>query len=416
MNFSFSELKTAWRENDIDTAKFIYTNIIGSLSTENIIEIFTLFCWKNNIDFAKWIYERNKMDFHVDKEGIFRKACCLGHFDMAKWLYSLDGKVNIHVRNEYPFRMACESGNLDLVKWLYNLDGKININTRDEEAFCNACKNGHIEIAKWLLSLDSNIINKFNRNKVFSDACGNGHIEVAKWLYNDDVNIHYYYNTAFIEACEKGHIEVVQWLYSLTDDTSKFEINKFITSLFDKKLSIVQWLQSYINIDNINECFDNSCRGGNLDIAQWLYSLEIKPDIRYNNDNPFVKACKNSRINIVTWLVSICDDYYFEVIHDEYSDYISDYYVISKGKSIKSLLNDKDYEKICEILKIKKEDFELNKENNCLICYDEDYNFITSCNHTYCFNCFLVWYINYNSSECWYCTQRFNIENCKVKL
>jgi hypothetical protein len=415
MNFSFSELKTACHENDIDRAKVIYTNIIGSLSTDNIIEIFTLVCWKNDIDFAKWIYERNKMDFHVDREGIFRRACNFGHFEMAKWLYSLDGKVNIHVRNEYPFRMACESGNIDLVKWLYDLDGKIKINTRDEEAFCNACKNGHIDIAKWLLSLDSNIINRFNRNSVFSNACRNGHLEVAKWLYNDDVDI--YYNSPFMDACENGHVEVAQWLYSLTDDVSKFEINKFFTGLFsyNGKLALVQFLQTYINNDNINECFVSSCRGGNLDIAQWLYSLEIKPDIHYNNNKPFIEACDNSRINIAIWLKSICDDYYFEVTHNEYGDYINDYYIISKGKSIKSLLKDKDYDKICDILKIKKEDFEINKEDKCSICYNENYNFMTSCNHTFCFECFFVWYCDYDRSNCSLCTQEIDFEKCRFK-
>jgi len=346
MNFSFSDLKTAWQENDIDRAKVIYTDINGSLSTDNIIEFFTLVCWKNNIDFAKWIYERNKINFHGAKEWIFRHACSNGKFEMAKWLYSLDGKVNIHVRNDYPFRMACSSGNIDLVKWLYDLDGKIKINVRDEEAFCNACENGHIEIAKWLLTLDSNIINRFNRNRVFSYACKNGHLEVAKWLYNDDVNIYYNYNSPFIDACENGHIDVARWLYSLTDDTSKFEINKFITRLFTYKgkLALVQWLQTYINNDNINECFVSSCRWNNLDIAQWLYSLEIKPDIHYNNDEPFIEACKYSRIDIAIWLKSICDDYYFEVSHD--GNYISDYYIICKGKSNCSLCTQEiDFEK-----------------------------------------------------------------------
>ena len=141
----------------------------------------------------------------------------------------------------------------------------------------------------------------------------------------------------------------------------------------------------------------------------------MEASIHYNNNKPFIEACDNSRINIAIWLKSICDDYYFEVTHNEYVDYINDYYIISKGKSIKSLLKDKDYDKICDILKIKKEDFEINKEDKCSICYNENYNFMTSCNHTFCFECFFVWYCDYDRSNCSLCTQEIDFEKCRFK-
>jgi len=71
---------------------------------------------------------------------------------------------------------------------------------------------------------------------------------------------------------------------------------------------------------------------------------------------------------------------------------------------------------IIEKLKIQRKDFKINLEDKCVICFKEDYNFLSSCNHSYCLDCFLIWYIGYDKKECCYCKQNIIIDNCCVKI
>jgi len=50
----------------------------------------------------------------------------------------------------------------------------------------------------------------------------------------------------------------------------------------------------------------------------------------------------------------------------------------------------------------------------CSICFGIEPNFTTSCNHIFCFDCFLTWYICHNKKECSYCRQEIIIDKCKV--
>jgi len=54
----------------------------------------------------------------------------------------------------------------------------------------------------------------------------------------------------------------------------------------------------------------------------------------------------------------------------------------------------------------------INKDDKCCICLIENYNFLSSCNHCYCLECFLTWKIKHNKNDCCYCKEDFIIENC----
>jgi len=72
---------------------------------------------------------------------------------------------------------------------------------------------------------------------------------------------------------------------------------------------------------------------------------------------------------------------------------VDDYYIEIENGSIKcwkiknslqDLYDKKEYNKIIDVLKIERKDFIINKEDKCSICFTEDYNFISSCNHCFC--------------------------------
>lgn len=76
----------------------------------------------------------------------------------------------------------------------------------------------------------------------------------------------------------------------------------------------------------------------------------------------------------------------------------------------------KDYDAIIKKLGIQKKEFNLISDNKCCICYNDNYNFYTSCNHPFCFDCFLIWYIKHNNKECSYCKQKIISELCSIKI
>jgi len=74
-------------------------------------------------------------------------------------------------------------------------------------------------------------------------------------------------------------------------------------------------------------------------------------------------------------------------------------------------LENREFDKIIEKLNIQKSEFVCD-DNICFICYSDDYNFLTSCHHTFCFDCFMASYIVHKKTICSYCTRNIDIEKC----
>jgi hypothetical protein len=266
---------------------------------------------------------------------------------------------------------------------------KPNIHAENEFAFINACGNGHLNIVSWLYGLDDNPNIHANNDEAFSFACIDGHINIVQWLYglDDKPNIHANNDEAFRFACEKGHINIVQWLYGLDDKPNIHANNDY--------------------------AFRWSCKNGHINIAQWLYELDDKTNIRNFDDYVFRYACINNNIDIAKWLVIIEDNYSIEIKNNSIIN-------CKIRNGINELFNKKEYMKIVENLCIKKVNFEIEKDNKCCICFSENYNFMSSCNHYFCFECFFTWFfINRNNikcKKCCYCNQDIFFHNCAVKI
>jgi ankyrin repeat protein len=284
---------------------------------------------------------------------------------------------------EESFKKLCREGKLEEAQKIYN-ENNINIHAVNNEAFRDACFNGHIEIVKWLINLDDKPYIHANNDEAFRSACFYGHIEIAKWLINldDKPDIHAVDDFAFIYACFNGHIEIAKWLMTLDDKP---------------------------NIHANNDCvFRFACCNGHIEIAKWLINLDDKPNIHANNDEAFRYACFYGHIEMAKWLVTICDDYYIEIKNNKIKSY--------KIKNrLQDLFDNKEYDKIIDKLKIQRKEIIIDKEDKCCICFTEEYNFLSSCNHCFCLECFLIWNIKHDKKECCYCKQNIIIEKCIVK-
>jgi len=145
-----------------------------------------------------------------------------------------------------------------------------------------------------------------------------------------------------------------------------------------------------------------------------LYSIfGSEYDISIFNDKLFKKLCFNNDIIFVNLLIK-----YLTYLHSKGILLNVNYDIfIQNDKIIKYRINDIEVDIDneffeLELLEIKLTNEKLNRK--CLICDDSIGNIILPCGHNYCKNCFIQWFITMNNEKnCCYCTQSFDVSNCK---
>lgn len=130
------------------------------------------------------------------------------------------------------------------------------------------------------------LINQFHK------LCICGHLEMAQQLFLNNTNkligIEIKINDIFAVTCYYGQLEVAQWLYSIIPsiNVSVDDEFPFRSACEHGHLKVAQWLHSIkptLNVSTEKEyAFRRACRNGHLDIAQWL--LEIQPTIKVSDN------------------------------------------------------------------------------------------------------------------------------------
>lgn len=307
---------------------------------------------------------------------------------MISIIYNIFYSIYYEILKLYLIEL-CKYGMINKIKHYYKNNS---IKEEDHILFLNiACNKGYLNIAKWLY--DYKKINLHADNYILKNACFNGNLNILKWLLLlDTFDIHVDNNYCFRMSIRNEKFEVAKYLHFITYRTYNMIPLDFC--------EIIQFE------------FFGACTSNKLSKAKFLYSLDSSINFRRFSDYAFYNACHLSNHDIVYFLGSLCDEYYYTVSIDG----IRDYGVKNNLHDLQYLYYNNEYDKIINKLGInKKEDFILDGNKNCTICFSEDYNFITSCNHTFCLNCFLTWYIKYNREECSYCRQNINIEHCFIK-
>jgi len=125
---------------------------------------------------------------------------------------------------------------------------------------------------------------KFNSDDIrkFTICCQNGYLDEAKKLYNINISSDTI-NKVFQDACLFGRFDIAKWLYSIENKPDISDNNYF--------------------------AFINASFYGNLDILQWLYTLKTP----INQEDIFKHACIGNHEHVLKWLLTIYDEYDYEI-------------------------------------------------------------------------------------------------------
>ncbi len=255
---------------------------------------------------------------------------------------------------EYFFKDTCMDGDIEEIqlfisKCIYEIDRNMIIHIYPELA-----RYGKIEVIKWLYSqypsdpeMEDRTIYENYTSKSFSlydmrtEAVKYVQLEVLQWLYTENSESIYLICEEFEElSSDEANLPVLQWFYSIESDY-QYESEKMI----------------HRELPNL---FTRMCRDGKVEFAKWIYSL--LPDVL--DEHHFIAACENRRHSIVEWIHSLFPEQ-FQYTVNESGDIIPGTLLLSEKR-------------VSEI-------------TQCVICYEDTSDVITSCNHQYCTTCIKEW-------------------------
>ena len=211
-------------------------------------------------------------------------------------------------------------------------------------------------------------------------------------------------------------MEIAKWLWRLDLNINIHARNDelFIFACENGHLETAQWLwqlDQNIDIHTQNEiAFRFACRNGHLEIAKWLWQLGQNIDMHAKNDEAFRYSCLHDHIEIAQWLCTLCDYYYILICNNK----IIKWLIKDENPMILELIENNKYNEAISKLKIKSES--TKNKHECLVCYDEPINIIQlPCHHTLCLETIIRFHVINNSvmKKCFYCQKEYQWIECR---
>lgn len=348
------------KKNNIET---IHRMLYVKKTKLNFENFFLFTCIKNDKTTLKSIL-CDKTFENFDYDFAFCCACLTNDVETIQLLLTNFANININAYCGAPFAIACANGNINIASYLcQNYD--INYNLFNNENFINACVNNHINIVSWYCSFPIYIDTIFAGIK---QTCISGSTDIFKFLYAKVFNLTYLFNELWIlTACKHNNFNIVKHILRYKPELRLNTLQIILYNLCRySKLNILKLLLTHyttIDISANNElAFKFACLNGHLKMAKYL--LKKKPDIRIDidGDTIYTSICVQNKINIVKLFQKLnFNKYYAKIVDGKIMDY----------KIIRNKIVD--------------------NKINCLICYDNVSDIITSCNHQYCKACIFTW-------------------------
>lgn len=205
------------------------------------------------------------------------------------------------------FLKICETDNLEMAQWLHSLN-EFDVHRFKNKAFYISCKHNKLNIAKWIYSLNPN--SDFNLQSVFTSMCEINNLEISQWVYSlGGININ---EDCFDSLSRGGYLNFAKWIQSLDEfDLNNQENKMFYYAIIYGNLEFAQWLDDLygIYIYDTESIFIDSCFGGHLNTAKWLYEIgDFENDLDEKKDDISITACRKNNIEIIKWVHNIYND------------------------------------------------------------------------------------------------------------
>ncbi len=201
--------------------------------------------------------------------------------------------------------------NLALLKELIVFSGSIHNPISKSELLYKLIHHGLYECAEWLFLKHPELINIKVFNECMNRICYQGQVEKAKWFLDikpEFIEL-YDYHQIYRNVIASNNVEIASWFYSIKPDIQSPFV-RFEEISAERPLEMVQWYYHTYGENIKNEDFTHAilkaCKKGQLEIAQWLYSM--RPTIKHDFEAYFQFACKNGYMDIVEWIMSVNPD------------------------------------------------------------------------------------------------------------
>lgn len=386
---------------------------ILDIDTENtIISLVDIRCVNytiinSNLKFLEFIY--NKKNDILDDNDLLETICSDGNIELLKWYLN---KRPIYTNEEqiFCFNLACRYSNTQIAIYLYE---KYNVEIINyEQIFISVLKYGDLRLCNWIYKLKP-AKKHLNLNNILPILCNTNNCQLIKWLLdNEKLDLSHNNYKCFREACYYDQVEVLLLLYSYTKKLPKCILKKdFIEDLLIKGYTFI--VDILINKSTITkDMFDvytvrELCDSNMVESLIWLLDKDDNNiDIRIDNDIIYRTMCKEAKIYVLKFLrYKYKDIYDFKVDDKDILPIIKDspeYYYFNN-----------EYDKIVDYYKITKIKKDIDIQEYCSVCYENNGNLETNCGHYYCERCIFKWYI-FKLQSCPYCRQDIEIDKCKV--
>ena len=377
----------------------------------------------NNLNKIINITNKNKIDLSYGKEILLRYSCAQHSNEIIKWLLKKNPKIKINILEGRPFGLCCVTNNLEICKLFYKKDPKI-IKNLNPSLLIELLIYKHFEIFKWLKSLNCQVFVNY-KNSIIFKCCEHSvmDIDIIKFLYefyqpkielnnfailqviirNNKIDIFKYllekdnikvyaglkFNSNFIFKIifERNYLDLFKCI-DLNKITERKIFLFFQILCYDTKINFMDYIWNFIKHNLYNDNFE-----------QVIYHLIFKIIVEKHNVIVATKLLKyKNDINITfrnhILMRSLIDQ---NINDDNILDCIKFIYTLRPDIYSLVFINNK-FQKV--IFKVKlhlsmAKPLDSNKIIECCLCYSQQSNVITSCNHQYCYDCMQILYNQY---------------------
>lgn len=240
---------------------------------------------KNNIQFIKWIVERDPYFKYIND--IF--VICIHNKEIFNYILNLEDFSSKKYKLQYAMEFFCKNGKFKEMKHLFSIYDKFDIYNclinsislkKNFKIFNYILDNFSDKLNKDLLfkliiindheTYIQNVINRYNKNlnknELFYYVCIYGYLNVLQQFYTEDIqNLH---NCMQI-LLDNNHFECIEWLTPYIQHKINF---KKLNFNFVRDIKIVLFLNNY-NIHIQDDLFKKALRFGFVDLIMTLCEL-----------------------------------------------------------------------------------------------------------------------------------------------